>query len=149
MHWFGESVVSGLIFASAYTAAYYSVALHDVFSLSFNSVAKIAGFILALIALLIADRPAQKRVAVELRHIAQSPAIIFALFLCSTAWFVAQTMFYESTDMVSEPARAVAIWSLAPVPVAILSKFYYGSGFSTLEVVGFGVTVVGVYLINM
>ena len=150
MNWFFEALVSALAYGSAYTAAYYPVSMKNIFSVPFNCCVKVVGLLVSVFMLFfVSSRKERTKVLKELRHVFRQPALYLSILACSILWFSAEALFYEATKIADSPAQAAAIWNLSPIPVLLMSKLYYGNTFTSREMGGLGVIMLGVYLINL
>ena len=151
MNWLWQSGLSALAFGTAYSIVYYSVSLHKIPSIAFNSAVKCIGLVLmvGVVGWELIVGANSKAMKDELRRAATDWKLVAAMSLISLMWFSAEILFYEGQSLAPNPANAAAIWNLAPVPVFLLSVFVYRTRVLPRQWAGLAILTLAVYLINM
>ena len=151
MNWLWQSGLSALAFGTAYSFVYYSVSLHKVSSIAFNSVVKCVGLVIMLATLIWQCNYGSdaSRLTRELRRGASDWRLIAGMSIISLMWFTAEILFYKGQSLAPNPANATAIWNLSPVPVFLMSVLFYKSNLDLRQWIGLGVLTLSIYLINI
>ena len=150
MYWVYGDLVSALAFGSAYTGAYYPVTRHHISSIAVNSAVKCMGAVIVLlISLVYGLTNSNSQLRKEIAQVTSSPVALVVLFVCSAMWFAAEALFYEASKLSPQPSNATAIWNLSPVPVFLLTAYFYKVKMRTEQYIGLAIIMLAIYLINM
>ena len=151
MNWLWQSGLSALAFGLAYSFVYYSVSLHKVPSIAFNSAVKCVGLVIMMVTVIWKCNYGSdaSRLTREIRRGASDWRLIAGMSIISLMWFAAEILFYEGQALAPNPANAAAIWNLSPVPVFLMSVLFYKNNLGSRQWIGLGVLTVSIYLINM